>query len=170
MTTARTLGTDFRADAEAPRRMGWFLAGTALCTALYGALTTASTSSCAGGFSAAGYVDSAGQSTTAAPQCVTLTMGPSGAVYGVVVALVILTLVLARRVKDQPALQNRVLGLGMAATGLTAVLCLGLALAWFSQIPTPDWDATEPLAVTVPAGMAVVADIEVEVSGPSTSG
>ncbi|WP_448808887.1 hypothetical protein [Agromyces bauzanensis] len=123
------------------RLLGWAIgAGFA-----YSLLGTASTSSCPGGFTGdGGYLDATGRSTDDAPQCVTLTLEPSGFAYAVIAIVVFATVTGVLRYSADQA--DAIRRLDRAVVGIVAFVVVWTALtqASFASISLDAWDGTRP--------------------------
>ncbi|WP_400994848.1 hypothetical protein [Agromyces sp. GXQ0307] len=123
------------------RLLGWAI-GAGLA---YSVIGGAGKSSCPGGFTGdGGYLDAAGQATEVAPQCVTLTLEPSGFAYAVIAIVVFVTIgrVLRYAVDQADAIRR----LDRAVVGIVVFV-----LAWtvitqasFARISLESWDGTGP--------------------------
>lgn len=110
-----------------------------LAAVVYGVLTVASKSYCAGGVKADGtFIDSSGAPIAFAPNCVNLTLRPSVFVYIGIIAIVIgaLTVVL-RKASDLPS-ALRSLDRAAAAVAILAVASTVISQVWFGMIPITD--------------------------------
>ncbi len=127
---------------------------TAVLAALaYSALMTASKGSCPGSMTADGeFIDATGKVVNAAPDCVSLELGPSGLVYLTIVAIVIhaLTLVL-RHANDVPS-AARFLERAAAAIVVLVVASIIIAQVWFAMIPLTEGNSTGPYFYPFPFG------------------
>ena len=110
----------------------WALGAGVLYSSLVG-----SKGGCPGGFSSdGGYVDGSGNPTEVAPQCVSLTLQPSPAVYLAIVLTVVVALTLAARAPDTRAAMRR-LDRGVIAVVGIALLSMAIAIVWFALTPMP---------------------------------
>ncbi|WP_448003236.1 hypothetical protein [Agromyces bauzanensis] len=114
-------------------------------TFAYAVLGGASRSYCPGGFTGdGGFLDAAGQPTDAAPQCVTLSLQPSGIVFA---AVAIIVLAAISRVLRSAATETAAIRMLDRA----AIIIVVVVAAWtlitqvsFATIPLEGWDGTEP--------------------------
>lgn len=112
----------------------------ALALVGYATFTRGSAGVCAGRETAdGGYLDAAGNPTDTAPQCLSLTLGPSPAVIIAVVLtfFIALTLVM-RRAQSIPA-AVRILDRAAIVMVAIAAVSLVVSLVWFGLIVISDW-------------------------------
>ena len=126
----------------------------------YSVLGTASKSSCPGGFTGdGGYLDAAGLPTENAPQCVTLTLEPSGFAYAVIAIVVFATItrVLRHSADESDAIRR----LDRAVVGIVAFVVVWTAVtqASFASISLDAWDGTGPFFIEATYFGNVVTDI-----------
>ena len=117
----------------------------------YALLLRASTGYCPGGFDAdGGFIDAAGKATTAAPMCVTLTLGPSPIVYAAIAFIVIFAInkVLKKAPDVGAALQ--ILGRATAVIGILILVSIVIAQIWFALIPVTAWSSSGSYAFYYP--------------------
>ena len=106
-------------------------------------LSVASKAICAGGVNGAGeFVDSSGNTTDAAPSCLSLHLGPSPVMFVAFAAIVViaLTRVIKRARNEQDAL--RTVDRAVIVVVVLAVASIVIAQVWFSLIPVSDWTPT----------------------------
>lgn len=139
------------------RRLLFWALGATLA---YTVLGVASRSYCPGGFTGdGGFVDASGQATDTAPQCVTLSLQPSGIVFA---AVAIIVLAAITRVLRSAATETAAIRM----LDRTAVVIVVIVAAWtlitqvsFATIPLEGWDGTEPFFFPFAFG-----DVRVEVT------
>ena len=117
----------------------------------YALFLGASKGYCPGGFDAdGGFIDAAGRATTAAPMCVTLTLGPSPIVYAAIAFIVIFAIskVLKKAPDGEAAVQ--ILGRATAVIGILIAVSIVIAQVWFALIPVTEWSSSGPYAFYYP--------------------
>lgn len=117
----------------------------------YALFLRASKGYCPGGFDAdGGYIDAAGKATSAAPMCVTLTLGPSPIVYAAIAFIVIFALnKVLKKVPDVGA-ALQILGRATAVVGILIAVSIVIAQVWFALIRVTEWSSSRPYAFYYP--------------------
>lgn len=125
----------------------------------YGAFLTAGKGYCAGGFNSDGDVlDGDGNVTDSVPQCISLTLGPSGIIYVAIAVITILAIRAVHRRASTVADAMRYLDRAAAGIVILAVASLIISYVWFSLIPIMDWHGGGTFFFPFPFG-AVDVDI-----------
>jgi hypothetical protein len=123
------------------RLLGWAIgAGFA-----YSIIGGASKSRCPGGYTGdGGYIDAAGRATDVAPQCVTVTLQPSGFAFAVIAVVVFITIgrVLRYAVDQADAIRR----LDRAVVGIIvfALVWTVITQASFAGVSLESWDGIGP--------------------------
>jgi len=119
---------------------------TLICSLVYSALTTASRTTCPGGFDGGGgYLDGNGDPTEIAPTCLSLSLQPNPLIF-VVLALVVIGAIssaLKKSTTETDAL--RYIDSAAAVVGVLVAVCVVVGHIWFWRLPASDWaggDAT----------------------------
>ncbi|MEV8252479.1 hypothetical protein AB0O95_00790 [Rhodoglobus sp. NPDC076762] len=125
----------------------------------YGTFLVASKGICAGGFNGDGdFIDADGSVTESVPQCISLTLGPSGVIYIAIAVIAILAIRAVQRRASTVAEALRYLDRAAAAIVILVVASLVISYVWFSLIPITDWNGSGTFFFPFPFG-AVEVDI-----------
>ncbi|GAA1504273.1 hypothetical protein BJ978_000359 [Agromyces terreus] len=126
------------------RRIRRLLIWAGVTALVYGTLVTASKGGCPGGATGdGGYLDANGDPTEVVPQCVQLTLKPSGLVFVFIAVAVLVAISRVLRAGDQAS--------AIRVLDRTAIVIVAVVAAWsvvtlvsFLSIPLDQWDGTEP--------------------------
>ncbi|MGI9822870.1 hypothetical protein [Agromyces sp. Marseille-Q5079] len=126
------------------RRLVTWAIGTAI---VYGTVSVASKGGCPGGIAAdGGYLDANGRATDVVPQCVSMTMRPSGVVFLIIGVIVIWALTRVLRRASGTADAIRILDRATIAVVVIAAAWTVLAFVSFLSAPIDQWDGSEPFS------------------------
>lgn len=126
----------------------------------YATLGLGSRSYCPGGFTGdGGFLDAAGRPTDVAPQCITLTLQPSGIVYAAIAIIVLAAITRVLRSAATEAAAMRTLDRATFAIIIVVVVWTLVTQVSFFSIPLDGWDGTEPFVFPFAFG-----NVHVEVS------
>lgn len=125
----------------------------------YGAFLVASKGYCPSGFNGdGGFIDADGNVTESVPQCISLTLGPSGIIYIAIAVIAILAIRAVHRQASTVAEAMRYLDRAAAGIVILVVASLVISYVWFSLIPITDWNGSGTFFFPFPFG-AVDVDI-----------
>lgn len=151
--------TDLTQAKEIVARIQRLIITAALAAFGYGAFLVASRGICAGGFSGDGdFIDADGNVTESVPQCISLTLGPSGVIYIAIAVIAILAIRAVHRRASTVAEAMRYLDRAAAGIVILVVASLVISHVWFWQIPITDWNGSGTFFFPFPFG-AVEVDI-----------
>jgi hypothetical protein len=145
-TLDRAPGTELATipGAAVIRRIRRLLIWAGVTALVYGSLATASKGSCPGGVTGdGGYLDANGEATEVVPQCVNLTLKPSGLVFAFIVLMVIWSITRVLRASDQSA-AIRILDRAALIIVAVTFVWAAVSMASFLSIPLDQWDGSEP--------------------------
>lgn len=113
----------------------------ALATVGYGAFLLAGKGICAGVLNGGGgFLDADRNVVVSVPQCISLTQAPSGIIYLAIAVTTILAIRIVRRRANSVAEATRYIDRAAAGIIILAVASLVISYAWFSPLPSTDWD------------------------------
>ncbi|GAA1823716.1 hypothetical protein [Agromyces salentinus] len=145
-TLDRAPGTELATlpGAAVIRRIRRLLIWAGVTALVYGTVVTASKGGCPGGVTSdGGYLDGNGEPTSVVPQCVTMTLKPTGLVFVFIGLMVIWSITRVLRTSEQAA--------AIRILDRAAVVIVAVTVAWavismvsFLSVPLQQWDGTEP--------------------------
>ncbi|MBH0022628.1 hypothetical protein [Salinibacterium sp. SWN248] len=113
----------------------------ALATVGYGAFLLVGKGICAAALNGeGGFVDADRNVVVSVPQCVSLAQAPSGVIYFAIAVTTIIAIRTVKRRASTVADAMRYLDRAAAGIVILTVVSLVISYAWFSLLPSTDWD------------------------------